>query len=77
VSEVVARFPQFVPERSPDGIWADPYVIALAKVDNLVVVTGEKKAAPNAKPHIPNVCDALGVECIPLLHLFRREGWQF
>lgn len=42
VSEIVNKYPSFVPEESKDGIWADPYVIALAKAFNAVVVTGEK-----------------------------------
>ena len=32
VSDIVNRFPTFLPERTPDGIWADPYVIGLAQL---------------------------------------------
>jgi hypothetical protein len=77
VAEIVNRFPNFMPERSPDGIWADPYVIGLAKVEGRIVVTGEKRAAQNAKPKMPNICDALNVESISLLEMIRRERWQF
>jgi hypothetical protein len=77
VANIVNRFPSFVPERSPDGIWADPFVIALAQVDGLAVVTGERRAAANARPKIPNVCEALSVECINFLDFIRREGWRF
>ncbi|MBA2683601.1 MAG: DUF4411 family protein [Chthoniobacterales bacterium] len=78
VADIVNRFPSFVPERSPDGIWADPYVISLAKIAGFAVITGERRAADNARrPKIPNVCEAVGVECIPFLELIRREGWRF
>ncbi len=78
VAEIVNSHLSFVPEESPDGIWADPYVIALAKVKNAVVVTGEKAVGPGAKRiTIPNVCQDIGVEYITILELIRREGWRF
>lgn len=78
VQTVVNRFPNFVPQRSADGAWADPYVIALAQTRQAIVVTGEKPVDAKAKvPHIPNVCSALGVTCISFLDLIRREGWRW
>lgn len=78
VQDIVNRFPMFLPERSPDGVWADPYVIALARSRGGIVVTGEKAAASNAKaPKIPNVCAALGVESMGFLELIRKEGWRW
>ncbi len=56
---------------------ADPFVIALAKVENLIVVTGEKATNNIAKPKIPDVCNDMGIECINILDLMRREGWRF
>lgn len=76
VGRIVNRFQDFVPERVPDGIWADPYVIALAQSNNLTVVTGEKRVQ-SGRPRIPNICDALGVNCISLLDLIRQEKWRF
>lgn len=78
VSEIVNKYPSFVPEESKDGIWADPYVIALAKAFNAVVVTGEKMVGPGAKtPKIPNICRDLQIQCIDFLELIRRESWRF
>jgi len=60
------------------GIYgADPFVIALAKVEDLIVVTGERATNNLAKPKIPDVCNDMGIECINILDLMRREGWQF
>ena len=56
---------------------ADPFVIALAKVEDLIVVTGEKASGNLAKPKIPDVCADMGIECINILDLMRREKWQF
>lgn len=78
VSQIVESYPLFVPDVSSDGIWADPYVIALAKVNNAIVVTGEKTVGPEAKrPKIPNICLDLQIDCIDFLQLIRLEGWKF
>lgn len=53
---------------------SDPFVIACAQVHGFTVVTMEKFKP--TKPKIPDVCATLGVPCINLLELFRREGWR-
>ena len=56
----------------------DPWVIALAQdFQNCVVVTQEKPSRNKDRPKIPNVCKDLGVECINLLELIKRENWSF
>jgi hypothetical protein len=59
---------------------ADAYVIALAQLRNGTVVTQETSAAEKRNPKrsmfIPDVCRELGVPCIGLLGLMRREGWS-
>ena len=56
---------------------ADPFVIALAHVEKLIVVTGERASNNILKPKIPDVCNEMKIECINILDLMRREGWQF
>lgn len=60
---------------------ADAYVVALAKIRNGVVVTQETPASEKRNPKrthfIPDVCRELGLPCISLLGLMRREGWKF
>ncbi len=53
----------------------DPFVIALAQVRGLTVVTGEKRKAK--RPTIPVVCDDLRIPCIDFLQLIRDQGWKF
>jgi hypothetical protein len=58
VSYIVNSFPTFLQRWAPDGIWADPYVIALAREVGAVVVTSEVIAPPNARHlKIPNICN--------------------
>ena len=78
VSQIVNNWPEFVPQESADGVWADPYVIAFAVVNNGTVVTGEARVGQNARrPHIPNICDALDLKWTNLLGLLRCEGYNF
>ena len=60
---------------------ADAYVIALAQLRDGIVVTQETPAAEKRNPRrshfIPDVCRDLGIPCINLLGLMRREGWKF
>lgn len=56
---------------------ADPFVIALAVVKRLIVVTAENPSGNPEKPKIPNVCEALGIRWLNMVGLFREEGWHF
>src|SRR5258706_9038988 len=60
---------------------ADAYVIALAQMQDGIVVTQETSATEKRKParplYIPDVCRELGVTCISILGSMRREDWQF
>jgi len=68
---------------------ADPFVIALALAQKQtllgssllhvpVVLTHEKpRAAPCARPKIPDVCGHYEVEWCDLFGFFRKEGWRF
>lgn len=78
VERIVNRWTEFVPNISHDGVWADPYVIALAVVLSGTVVTGETLAGANARaPKIPNICDDLAVPWTTILGLLRSQGLQF
>ncbi|MGH2396122.1 MAG: DUF4411 family protein [bacterium] len=73
---------QFVGLRDPKAEHeeADAYVIALAKQKGGIVITQETSASEKRKPprshYIPDVCRELGIPCISLLGLMRREGWK-
>lgn len=57
---------------------ADPFVIALAELRGLPVLT-EEAGGSSSKPRIPYVCGqrGLGIDCIDMLGLIRGEGWSF
>lgn len=71
--DILTRFPDFV-DANATKPQADPFVVALAVVHGLVVVTQERVNA--GRPRIPNVCQAYGIECRDLLGLMRGEGFS-
>lgn len=73
-AEVLARFPRLVGERKLRTS-ADPFVIALARVENLQIVTDEKPTGSAARPNIPDVCAAFGMTPFSLLDLIKAEKW--
>ena len=79
-ASIEARYPDLLDPRSPYQS-ADAYVIALAQLRNGIVVSQETSAAEKRKApkdhYIPDVCRELGVPCINLLGLMRRERWLF
>ncbi|ACB86078.1 DUF4411 family protein [Natranaerobius thermophilus] len=78
VSDIVNRHPKFLPETSYTGVWADPYVVALAYNCEAYVITGEKRVGPNAKQlKIPNICDFYNIECVNVLEMIRHQRWSF
>ena len=52
---------------------ADPFVIAAAQLHSATVVTQEKFSGGPPKVKIPDVCRDLGIPCIDILTLLRRE----
>lgn len=72
---------QFTGLRDPKAEYeeADSYVIALAQQRGGIVVTQETPAAEKNRPRrthfIPDVCRELGIPCISLLGMMRREKW--
>lgn len=59
---------------------ADPFIIAQAVEQDLVIVTFEKRKGQGTLDHnlkIPNVADEWEVQCVTFQELARREGWVF
>lgn len=74
-ANVLAQFPRLVGERKLRTS-ADPFVIALARVEHLQLVTDEKPTGNLSRPNIPDVCTALGMlPSIGILELIKSEKW--
>jgi hypothetical protein len=74
-AKVLAKFPRLVGELK-FRTSADPFVIALARVRKLQIVTDEKPTGNLNRPNIPDVCAELGMApCVGLLQLIQAENW--
>lgn len=75
---IEARYPDLLDPKSPYQS-VNAYVIALAQIEGGIVVSQETSAAEKRKPpknhYVPDVCRELGVHCVNLLGLMRRERW--
>jgi hypothetical protein len=74
VSTILKTYPKLVREQRNRN-QADPFVIALARVVNGVVVSGEKRRSL-INPKIPDVCHDMGITHMELVDVFRREGFS-
>lgn len=75
VSQILTAHPRLV-NTQKNRSQADPWVIALARVENGVVVSGELRSYNLDRPKVPDVCDALGVPHMRLVDMFRQQGWS-
>lgn len=76
VKEILDAFPRLVDNRKGRNR-SDPWVIAVARVYRLILVTQEVNPGTPTRPTIPLVCRHFGVEYIDIHALCRREGWRF
>jgi hypothetical protein len=74
-TEILAAYPRLV-KADQLRTSADPFVIGLAKVRGLIVITGENVGSDN-RPKILYVCAQLGIPCINMVGLMRAQGWTF
>lgn len=61
------------------GAYADPWLIAQAKIRGIRIITQERRSGNPKTPKLPNVCDdhAYGIKCVDLLELTTERGWAF
>ena len=71
---MLAQFPRLVGEKKLRTS-ADPFVIALARVEGLALVTDEKPTGSMSRPNIPDVCSALSMKTMGVLDLIKAEQW--
>lgn len=73
-AEILVQFPRLVGEKKLRTS-ADPFVIALARVESLQIVTDEKPTGSTLRPNIPDVCTVLSMKTMDILQVIRAEKW--
>jgi len=76
VKDILRTYPRLIDYKTGKS-GADPWVIATAQVESLVVVTEEQLSGSLSSPKIPDVCRVLGVDCIRMVEFLEREGLLF
>jgi hypothetical protein len=74
VRDIMQRYPRLVDTKKGRSV-GDPFVIAVARVRKLTVITAEHATGKPDVPRIPDVCGALGIPCIRVLDFFREQKW--
>jgi hypothetical protein len=75
VTSIQAKYDRLVDTRKGRSA-SDPFVIALAKLNNAHVITAEKPTGKIDKPNIPDVCQAMNIRCMNLLDFMRELKWR-
>jgi hypothetical protein len=75
VIDLMRRFPRLVDTKKGRS-GGDPFVIAVAMVRGLTVITGENATGKLDSPRIPDVCRELDIPCITMLKFFREQQWN-
>lgn len=73
--EIMAKYPRLV-DTKKNRSGCDPWVIALARVRGLYVVSAERASGNLIKPKIPDVCKDLTVPYVEVVDFFRKQGWR-
>lgn len=78
VAQIVNKYPAVSQYKKPRPNHADPFVVALANIRNLEVVTFEKsKNGSTVSPAIPDLCAEYGIECCAISDFFEKEQILF
>lgn len=77
VATIVNKYPKVSQYHKIKPQHADPFVVALAKAENAIVVTWEGANGSTINPSIPVLCKEFKVECCNMVGLIQREGWIF
>ncbi len=75
VRYIMRTYPRLVDTKKGRSV-GDPFVIAVARVRNLTVITAENATGKRDVPRIPDVCGDLGIPCIRMLDFFREQKWS-
>lgn len=76
-TEIVNRYPLVSQYHKPRPNHADPFVVALAKIEKCTVVTYEARNGSKDHPKVPDLCKEYGVDSCTMSAFFEKEGIVF
>lgn len=73
---IVNDYPKLIDINNPSD-QSDPYVIAIAKMNNYTILSNESYGEGGKKTKIPYVCKKLSVDCLNTRKFYIEENWKF
>jgi hypothetical protein len=73
---IINKYPKLIDINNTSD-QSDPYIIALAKMKGLIVLSNESYSEGGKKTKIPYICKDLGITCINTRAFYKNEAWQF
>ena len=73
---IINKYPKLIDVNNTSD-QSDPYIIALAKMKGLIVLSNESYSEGGKKTKIPYICKDLGITCINTRAFYKNEAWQF
>lgn len=77
VQEIVNKYPKVSQYKKVRPYHADPFILALAKIENATVVTYEGNDGNHEDPKIPQLCVEYKIQCCDMITFFQKEKIYF
>lgn len=71
ITKIGEKYPLFLHQKKDVPVHADPWLIAQASINKLVIITSEK---PNKQSGIPFVANEFGVKTVGVVTFFKERG---
>ena len=75
VRDIMRHYPRLVDTKKGRSV-GDPFVIAVAQVRKLTVITAENATGKRDVARIPDVCADMSIPWIRMLDFFREQKWS-
>lgn len=73
---IINDYPKLIDINNPSD-QSDPYVIAIAKMNNYTILSNESYGEGGKKTKIPYICKKLAVDCLNIRKFYIEENWKF
>lgn len=71
ITKIGEKYPDFLYQKKDGPVHADPWLIAQASINGLIIITSEK---PNNQGKIPVVANEFGVKTVDIVNFFKERG---
>jgi len=71
ITTIGEKYPLFLYQKKDISVHADPWLIAQASINKLIIITSEK---PDNHRNIPYVANQFGVETVGIVTFFKQRG---